>query len=131
MTLLLDTHVIVWWVFEDQRLGARRKALLDGVGPESPARVSDISVWEIANLVSLGRLELDLPLGEWLRHATAPPLVERIGITPQIAAEVARLPDSFHRDPADRIIVATARILGATLLTDDKQIRSAKLVATV
>ena len=62
---------------------------------------------------------------------SAPPLVRRIGISPAIAAEVAGLPDWFHRDPADRIIVATARIMGASLLTNDIGIRDADLVQTI
>lgn len=63
--------------------------------------------------------------------AGAPPLVNRVGISPAVAAEVARLPDSFRRDPADRIIVATAMVLGAVLLTNDRRIREAALVPTV
>ena len=72
-----------------------------------------------------------LPLREWLEKASAPPLVRRHGISPAIAAEVAALADSFHRDPADRILVATARILGATLLTHDRRILESGLVATL
>jgi PIN domain nuclease of toxin-antitoxin system len=93
--------------------------------------VSDISLWEIATLVSLGRLALDRPLREWLERAAAPPLVRRVGISPAVAAAVADLPETFHRDPADRIIVATARIMGAALLTNDTRIRDAGIVQTV
>jgi PIN domain nuclease of toxin-antitoxin system len=82
-------------------------------------------------LFSLGRIELDVPLREWLESASAEPLVRRCAISPAVAAEVAALPDSFHRDPADRILVATARVFGATLLTMDKRIIASKLVATV
>ena len=66
-------------------------------------------------------------LSEWLERAVAPPLVERCTITPAVAAEVAALPATFHRDPADRILVATARVHGATLLTADERIRAAGL----
>jgi len=79
-------------------------------------------------LHSLNRIELGLPLRDWLEKAAAPPLVRRVGISPSIAAEVAALPESFHRDPADRIIVASARVLGATLLTWDRAIVESKLV---
>lgn len=79
----------------------------------------------------IGRIRLSLPLREWLEKAAAPPLVRRHGISPAIAGEVAALPDSFHRDPADRIIVATARIMGATLLTHDRHIVNSGLVATL
>ena len=93
--------------------------------------MSDISLWEVATLYSLGRIRLAVPLREWLDKATAPPLVRRFGISPAIAAEVATLPDSFHRDPADRILVATARVLGATLLTQDRRIVNAALADTL
>jgi PIN domain nuclease of toxin-antitoxin system len=96
-----------------------------------PLWVSDITLWEIATLSSLGRIELSLPVREWLEQATAPPLVQRLPINPAVAAEVAALPDSFHCDPADRIIVASARILGATLLTRASRIIEAALVPTI
>jgi PIN domain nuclease of toxin-antitoxin system len=70
-------------------------------------------------------------LREWLEAAVAPPLVRRVSISPAVAAEVAILPDSFHRDPADRIIVASARTSGATLLTQDRRIIEAGLVETL
>ena len=82
-------------------------------------------------LYDLERIRLTLPLREWLDKAVAPPLVLRHGITPAIAAELASLPESFHRDPADRILVATARILGATLLTRDQRIIDSELVDTL
>jgi PIN domain nuclease of toxin-antitoxin system len=93
--------------------------------------VSDISLWEVATLLSLGRIELDVPLREWLEGTSAEPLVRRCGISPAVAAEGAALPDSFHRDPADRIIVAAARITGAALLTQDERIIRSGLVACI
>jgi len=74
-------------------------------------------------------IELDRPLREWLEQACAAPLVRRVGISPAIAAEVAVLPQTFHRDPADRIVVATARVLGATLLTSDRRMIESEIVA--
>jgi PIN domain nuclease of toxin-antitoxin system len=74
---------------------------------------------------------LTLPLRDWLERATAGPLVERVDLTPAVAAEVAALPDSFHRDPADRILVATARVHGATLLTCDRRIIDSGVVPTL
>ena len=93
--------------------------------------MSDVSLWEVAALHSLERNRLTIPLREWLEKATAPPLVQRQGISPAIAEAAAALPDSFHRDPADRILVATARVLGATLLTRDRRIIGAGLVDVV
>ena len=128
MTTLLDTHVLVWWLNDRYRLSAAQRDVVASARAESPLLVSDISLWEVAMLHDRGRIRLALPLREWLDKATAPPLVRRQGISPAIAAAVASLPDSFHRDPADRILVATARVLGATLLTQDRRIIDAGLV---
>ena len=131
MTALLDTHVLIWWLNDRSRLSPAQQKVVDAAAPESPLLVSDISLWEVATLCSLGRIRLSLPLREWLDKASAPPLVRRQGISPAIAAELAALPDSFHRDPADRILVATARVLDATLLTKDRRIVDAALVETL
>ena len=93
--------------------------------------VSDISLWEVATLHDLGRIRLAMPVREWLDRATAAPLVRRQGISPAIAAELTVIPNSFHRDPADRILVATARVLGATLLTQDRRIAESGLLETL
>jgi len=79
----------------------------------------------------LNRIRLNFPLRDWLEWAMVPPLVPRIGISPSIAAGVAGLLSTFHRDPADRIIVATAHIFGATLLTHDARIIESDLVPTL
>jgi len=129
VTFLADTHVLIWWVSERHRLSRGQQRALSEVTPERPLLVSDVSLWEIAMLAQKGRISLALPLREWLERAVAPPLVQRCGVTPAIAAEVAALPEIFHGDPADRIIVATARIHGTTLLTADQRIIAADLVA--
>lgn len=131
MKVLLDTHVLLWWLATTPRLFQAQRDVIEAATADDPLWVSDITLWEIATLSSLRRLELHLPLQEWLEKATAPPLVQRASITPAIAAEVAGLPDSFHRDPADRIIVASARVLGATLLTQDHRIIDSGLVPTI
>ncbi|MXV95226.1 MAG: type II toxin-antitoxin system VapC family toxin [Gemmatimonadetes bacterium] len=131
MTTLLDTHVLIWWLQGDGPLSTAQRRVLEAADADSPLRISDISLWEIATLHSLQRIRLALPLREWLAKAVAPPLVRRHGISPAIASEVAALPGSFHRDPADRIIVATARVVGATLLTHDRHILNSGLVATL
>ena len=122
MKALLDTHILLWWLATNSRLSTAQRAVIEAATADEPLCVSDITLWEIATLSSLGRIHLQLPLLEWLEKATSPPLVQRIPISPAVAAAVAELPDSFHRDPADRIIVATARVLGATLLTQDRRI---------
>lgn len=131
MVALLDTHILIWWLSDTTQLSEAQREVVKSASRDDPVHVSDISLWEVATLHSLGRIQLALPLRDWLDKAVAPPLVRRQAISPAVAAEVAALPDSFHRDPADRIIVATARILGATLLTRDQRIVAAGLTATL
>lgn len=131
MRALLDTHVLVWWLTDPDRLSVGQRKVLDAADASSPLLVSDISLWEVATLYSLGRIQIEMPLRQWLEKAVAPPLVRRQTISPAIAAELATLPESFQRDPADRILVATARVLGATLLTHDTRIIASGLVDTV
>lgn len=131
MSYVADTHVLVWWTSEPSRLTPALAEALATVSPEAPLHVPDICLWEIATLVSLGRLRPTIPLGSWLERAVAPPLVRVVPIGPAIATEVAALPEGFHRDPADRIVVSTARVLGLPLLTLDARIRASGLVPTV
>lgn len=125
---LLDTHAWIWWVDQDPRLGASTIELLDRLPRDQRPYLCDISLWEVAMLVERGRLELDLPLREWLEAAAHPRSVRIVSITPRIADAVASLPDSFHRDPADRLIVATSRALRIPVLSHDRLITRSRLV---
>lgn len=125
---LLDTHTWVWWICGDSRLTARERETLDNLPPTARPVLSEISLWEVAMLVDLGRLELDMDLERWLAVASAPATVELARITPAVAAEVALLPEMFHRDPADRLIVATARVMKLRVLTRDQKITKARVV---
>jgi PIN domain nuclease of toxin-antitoxin system len=125
---LLDTHVWVWWVDRDLRLGRRVIDALDALPPDERPWLSDISLWEVATLVERGRLGFDVPLTEWLEAAAHPRSVRLISISAAVAAEVAALPESFHRDPADRVIVSTCRVGRLPLLTRDGHIRRSRLV---
>ncbi len=126
---LLDTHAWIWWVDQDPRLGAKTIAVLDGLPRDQRPFLCDISLWEVAMLAERGRLELDLPLAEWLEGAAHPRSVQILSITPGIAAAVAALPATFHRDPADRLIVATSRALKIPVLSHDRLINRSRLVA--
>ena len=119
--ILLDTHIWVWWVDANRQLSSsQRKHLEDhasaGLG------VSVISCWEVAKLAEVKRLELRLPVADWIRQALAYPGIRFLYLTPRIVIESTQLPGSFHRDPADQLIVATARIRGCSLLTADARI---------
>ena len=119
--IVLDTHIWVWWVHGDPALSASTRALLDSSETTGIA-VSAISCWEVAKLVERGRLTLPCPVLDWLQQALSYPGVRLIELSPRICAESAQLPGEFHRDPADQIIVATARILDAPLVTVDGKI---------
>jgi PIN domain nuclease of toxin-antitoxin system len=119
--ILLDTHIWVWWIDDNQHLVDRPRHLIqDNV--RSGLEVSAISCWEVAKLVQYGRSELACPLEKWMEQALAYPGVHLRELTPRIAIESTKLPGSFHRDPADQIIVATARIYDIPLLTVDSRI---------
>jgi PIN domain nuclease of toxin-antitoxin system len=131
LNVLLDTHVLLFWLGGDSRLTPAQARAIEGASADSPLLVSDITLWEVATLVNLGRIHLRRPLRDWLETAVAPPLVRRMSISPAVAAEVAELPSTFHRDPADRIIVATARMAGATVATMNNHIIASGLVETI
>lgn len=119
---LLDTHIWVWWVVGDERLSPQLVERLDGFPEANRPVISAISLWEVAMLMGLGRLNLKMPIDQWFRHAGNAATIQTWPITTQIAAEVAALPDTFHRDPADRLIVATSRQRNVPLLTMDRRI---------
>jgi PIN domain nuclease of toxin-antitoxin system len=126
---VLDTHTWVWWVLGDRaRLGRTTIEALDALPVEARPFLADISLWEVAMLVQRGRLELIEPLESWLEAAAHPRSVRVLPISPAIADEVAQLPESFHRDPADRLIVGTCRALNLPLLTYDRLILQSRLV---
>jgi PIN domain nuclease of toxin-antitoxin system len=120
--IILDTHVGVWWVHDDARLPEPQREYIRAHEPTGLG-VSIISCWEVAKLVERGRLTLPLAVLEWLDLALAYPGVQLLDLTPRVVVESTQLPDAFHRDPADQLIVATARVLGVPLVTLDGRIR--------
>jgi PIN domain nuclease of toxin-antitoxin system len=125
---LLDTHAWIWWLSGNPRLGRENLKALGQFPKDLRPALSAISLWEAATLASLGRLELQTTFDAWLAIAADPVTVRVMPITPPIAAEVARLPDGFQRDPADRLIVATSRVHGLPVLTRDAAIAKSGLV---
>jgi PIN domain nuclease of toxin-antitoxin system len=128
---LLDTHVLLWWFEDPKRLSSAQRRVLKRASDGDSLGVSDATFWEIALLLERGRVRFTLPLDEWLARATAAPLVERCGMSPAIAREVVSLSTTRDWDPADRILVATARVRGVPLVTSDVRITDSRLVATV
>lgn len=128
--IVLDTHIWVWWVHGDEHLNKQQTDWLEenegqGLG------VSIISCWEVAKLVEYGRLTLPCPVAEWLDQALGYPGISLLELTPRIVVDSTQLPKGFHKDPADQLIVATARILGCPLLTADARIQNYSHVRTL
>jgi PIN domain nuclease of toxin-antitoxin system len=118
--IVLDTHILIWWVNQSDRL---RESTLQRIEAESDAvAVNAISLWEIAKLVQGGRLQLSIPVEDWIEQALAYPKVVVVPLSPIIAVESTRLPQPFHKDPADELIVASARVLACPLITYDGKI---------
>ena len=120
--ILLDTHALIWAAEDNRRLGQAARATIEEARHADRAGVSAITPWEIALLVEKGRLQLAMELGVWIRTVFQAPGIDLMPIEPAIAIDSVRLPGNFHADPADRLIIATARRWGAPLLTADDAI---------
>lgn len=122
--IVLDTHVLIWWVNGDDRLSKPgRKAIEDTLAADGQVLVSAITAWEIAMLVERDRIALAMDLDEWLATVASLEGVTLVPVTSQVAVQSATLPGDFHKDPADRMIVALARERNAVLVTADDKIQ--------
>ena len=130
--IALDTHALLWWVSTPSRIPAKSRRILDAaVQDKSPVAVSSISLWEIAMLVERKRLELTIPVQMWIAHVEDLPWLTFVAVDNRIAVRSVHLDAFPHRDPADRIIVATALGLSATLVTADNRLRAYKPLRTL
>jgi PIN domain nuclease of toxin-antitoxin system len=114
---LLDTHAWFWLALGDTRIPKDVVLCLEKAALEGRLFLCQISLWEIAQKESKGKIKLNRPLEVWFQENTAG--VGLLDLPPEISIEANRLPGDFHKDPADRIIVATARHHGLTLVTGD------------
>ena len=121
-TLLLDTHVWIWFMLADAQLAIHKRTAINRAAAAGRLRIAAISVWEAALLATRGRIVLRRPLAQWITAAVSAPGLSIEPLLPAIAVEACSLPEAFHRDPADRLIVATARVANATLMTRDQRI---------
>ena len=128
--IVLDTHTWIWWVHDPIQL---TEAQIETITSNETdlIGISAISCWEVAKLVEVKRLELPLPLEAWFQLALSYPGVQILALTPEVAIESTHLPPPFHRDPADQIIVATARLHRCPLVTSDEKILRYRFVVTV
>jgi PIN domain nuclease of toxin-antitoxin system len=119
--ILLDTHIWIWWVNGSSELPERHRQFIDSTEQDGLA-VSIMSCWEVANLAQKDRLTLELSVLDWINLALAYPGIKLLNLTPAIVVDAHQLPGSFHRDPIDRLLVATARFGRLDLMTLDTKI---------
>lgn len=118
--VVLDTHALIWLLTGNERVKPVVRQEIDNASFAGGVHVCAISLWEVAMLVAKDRLTLLRDVGDWIDDVVAHPGLTIVPLAPEIAVASTRLPGEIHRDPADRIIVATARTLGARLVTADR-----------
>ncbi len=122
---ILDTHVWIWVVEGDRAaLSAPAIEAIESAARNGTVRVSAISVWEVAMLEAKGRISLSRSLDDWVQAALHAPGIRLLPLSPEIAIESTRLPGAPHGDPADRMLMASARHLGGRLATCDREMLS-------
>lgn len=121
--IVLDTHTLIWWIDSPEKLSKKARKIIDEEKhEEGNLLVSSISTLEIYRLVKNGKLQLINDIGSWLEKIESLPAVRFISVDNKIAISSINLSDFEHKDPADRIIIATALQFGVTLITSDKKI---------
>ncbi len=129
--IVLDTHAWVWWLTAPERLSRKTQKLIERNLAESNLSISSISVWEIATLVARGRLSFAIDFPNWLNEATSVSGTKFHPVDNSVAYQAVNLPGNFHADRADRMIVATALELDATLISGDRKIQDYSYVKVV
>lgn len=129
--IVLDTHTLIWWVTADATLSKKAKAVIEREQDGGEIIISAISAWEITMLVAHERLVLSMEVNNWLSTVAEIEAVRFLPVDVEIATTSVGLPGEFHKDPADRMIVATARKLAVSLVTKDDKIRSYQHVKTI
>lgn len=129
--ILLDTHAWVWWVSDPGRIPSRARSAIEKAVTAAALYVSAISVWEVAMLVAKGRLELTMPAVDWVARSEALPFLKFVPIDNPLALRSVQLDGFPHPDPADRMIVATALALDASIVTKDRRIREYSQVESI
>lgn len=128
MKVILDTHIWVWWLLADSPLTDRERRALDRIAADKGVFLPAICQWEVQMLYRKKRLELPVPFSTWLRRAASSDMLTVLPLNTDAVIAADDLPTSFHGDPADRMIVATARAHDLPLATRDVAIRKSRLV---
>jgi PIN domain nuclease of toxin-antitoxin system len=128
--ILVDTHVVLWLAFHPDRLSKKAREVIDEARKNKDGMaICDITLLELATLASRGRLNLNISLESFLAEVEARFVL--LPIKSGACARIAELPATYPKDPADRIIGATALVEGLTLLTEDREIRRSNVVRTI
>lgn len=123
--IVIDTHVLIWWVTgDDSQLSPAARSAIEAEMDGGDILISSISAWEIAMLVEKGRIALSMDVLSWLAVVEQIEAVRFVPLDSEISVKSTALPGEFHKDPADRMIVATARKFAASLVTADEKIRA-------
>ncbi len=122
--VLLDTYIWIQLQTGSPKLSKAALNVIDIATSSRSVYVSLISVWEIAMLTAKRRLQFDRPVRRWVEEALDKPGLQLLPFTTEMAIEAALLPEPMHKDPADRIVVASARVERLTLITSDKPMLS-------
>lgn len=131
MNYILDTHVWIWMHSFPELLSPRVAGLLQEPAEDDAFLLSAISIWEVCKLVEKGRIRLYEDLETWVERALDVPLLRVVPLDFKVFYRSTTLPQPFHTDPADQMIVATARLCDATVITKDNLIRDYPHVKTV
>lgn len=131
MKYLLDTHTWIWWHTNPSKLSDKVKRLIADTNNYSALLLSSISPWEFSKLLEKKRIGISCNPEDWLKKALLMPKFRLVALSPSIAYRATTLPQPFHSDPGDQIIVATAREENATILTKDDNIRRYSHVKSV
>lgn len=126
MSLLLDTHVWVWWLTPDSPLSIAERSALDAKAGRGELFLAAVSLWEVQMLAAKRRLQLPLRFPDWLAQAADDRMISVVPLDIDVIFALDALPKSFHGDPADRLIVATARARKLPLATHDAAIRKSR-----
>ena len=129
--IALDTHAWGWFVSNPELLSKKAKRTIERAVVDKNVFISSISAWEVALLTSKKRLLLSMEVADWIKKSEMLPFVNFIPVDNSIAVKSVNLPQPFHSDPADRIIIATAISLGVSLITKDERILEYAHVKTI
>ncbi len=128
--ILVDTHVVVWLAFDQDQISRKARTAIDDARKNADGlAISDITLLELATLASKGRIRLDISLESFLQEVESRFVV--LPISGRACARAMGLPATYPKDPADRIIAATALVEGLSLLTADREIRRSRTVQTI